>query len=540
MKKKSFNPNNYNKLNNLREKVISDTSNFVDMNNKKIIEIGTGAGNFSRLLGKKYKNSYIYGIDIVSQYIESAKKCNNHSNIQFENKNIYDVDSTFDIAFMLFSLVELLKNDTLENILNEISIKILYNGFLVIVDEFVDDYSEECDLVGIEVMKELGYRYSSYADFEKTITKVGFEPIFTKIYDNNQEMIDIFGAKLQIFYENKLNEFDNTKKYESELIWEKMKDKINKINGMRTYNKARLVILKRKDNNIDKLNNFKSDLCLYYSLSNIKDNIKYYTDLKINNIDFVFPVKTFPNDKVLSLFNCNEFYYDVSNLNEEKLIKKYNTLVFYSDPTNKLKNKNSIRLYIPHIGSHFGLNYDGKSYEIYHLHISLIKDKRIKNKMLEVISSLDYSKTKYLDIGGSYDNLSYLEIYLFLTEIRNIIPKNVKILIEAGSIWFKNSGFLICKVACINNTNEYKFVYVNASRELHAKWSVPKYINTSIGKNDYIICGSTCYEKDLFSHVYNTDIKCGDKIFFSEIEPYSYSFNTSFNGIEMAEVIIDE
>ena len=164
MKKKSFDPSSYNKLNNLREKVIKDTSNFVNINNKKIIEIGTGSGIFSKLLSEKYKNSYIYGIDIVSQYIEFSKKCSNHSNIQFENKNIYDVDSTYDIAFMLFSLVELLKNDTLENVLNEINKKILCNGFFVIVDEFLDDYTEECDLVGIEVMQELGYRYSSFGD----------------------------------------------------------------------------------------------------------------------------------------------------------------------------------------------------------------------------------------------------------------------------------------------------------------------------------------------------------------------------------------
>ena len=155
MKKKDFDPNNYNKLNNLRKKIIKDTSSFINMDNKKIIEIGSGNGNFSKLLSKKFNSSYIYGIDIVSQYIDFSKKNNNNYNIQFEKKNIYDVDSTYDIAFMIFSMAELLKNDTLENILNKIKDKILCNGYLILVDEFFDDYSEECDLIGIEVMQKI-------------------------------------------------------------------------------------------------------------------------------------------------------------------------------------------------------------------------------------------------------------------------------------------------------------------------------------------------------------------------------------------------
>lgn len=33
MKKKDFDPNNYNKLNNLRKKIIKDTSSFINMDN---------------------------------------------------------------------------------------------------------------------------------------------------------------------------------------------------------------------------------------------------------------------------------------------------------------------------------------------------------------------------------------------------------------------------------------------------------------------------------------------------------------------------
>ena len=111
---------------------------------------------------------------------------------------------------------------------------------------------------------------------------------------------------------------------------------------------------------------------------------------------------------------------------------------------------------------------------------------------------------------------------------------------EAGSLWFKDTGFLITKVEHIENIRGLKFVYLNACRTLHSKWSIPSYMNTNKGAEEYIICGSSCDEKDLFAHAYNSNIKVNDKIYFNKIEPYSYSFNTTFNGIDKAEVIIDE
>ena len=160
--------------------------------------------------------------------------------------------------------------------------------------------------------------------------------------------------------------------------------------------------------------------------------------------------------------------------------------------------------------------------------------------VLKEISKLDFSKTRYLNIGGGYDQLSYLELQEYIGNIRKIVPEKVKILLEAGSLWFKDSGYLITKIKHISNIRGLKFAYLNACRAIHCQWSVPTYMNKNRGKEEYIICGSSCDEGDLFAHVYNTLFKVGDKVYFSKIEPYSYSFNTSFNGIEQAEVVIDE
>lgn len=538
MKKRNFDPSNYYKLNNLREKIIREINKHFSLNGKKILEIGTGSGSFSKTLAKNYSNSYIESIDKVSTYIDNIN--NNYKNLNVCIKDAFNVSSTYDAVFMVYSLTELLKNEKLENILKMINNLLLTNGILIIADEFTDDYSDDIDLLGLEIMKKLGYRYLTYDYFEKEVLKSNFEIFSTIVYDNKQNSVNMHGTKLQIFYENMLNEYDKNLKYNSDEIWNSFKNKIKDIGGIRTYNKTRLIILRKKDNIIEKFNSIKHTPCLYYSLNRIENNIKYFNDLNIDNLYFAFPVKTFPNTKILDLFYKYNFCYDVSNENEKKIVDKYNTLLFYSDPTNKLKKDNSIRINIKGLNSHFGLSYDGNSYSIYHLHLSTNKDVKTLNKIIETISALDFTETEYLDIGGSYDNLNYLQLYMFLKKIRNIVPDNVKIVLEMGSMWFNNTGYLISSVEFLSKVNGVNFAFINASRDLHAKWSVPLCLNMKSGTNDYVICGPTCYENDLFEHIYNSNVAVGDKLIFKNIEPYSYSFNSSFNGIEKAKVIIDE
>ena len=538
MKKRNFDPSNYYKLNNLREKIIREINKHFSLNGKKILEIGTGSGSFSKTLAKNYSNSYIESIDKVSTYIDNIN--NNYKNLNVCIKDAFNVSSTYDAVFMVYSLTELLKNEKLENILKMINNLLLTNGILIIADEFTDDYSDDIDLLGLEIMKKLGYRYLTYDYFEKEVLKSNFEIFSTIVYDNKQNFVNMHGAKLQIFYENMLNEYDKSLKYNSDEIWNSFKNKIKDIGGIRTYNKTRLIILRKKDNIIEKFNSIKHTPCLYYSLNRIENNIKYFNDLNIDNLYFAFPVKTFPNTKILDLFYKYNFCYDVSNENEKKIVDKYNTLLFYSDPTNKLKKDNSIRINIEGLNSHFGLSYDGNSYSIYHLHLSTNKDVKTLNKIIETISALDFTETEYLDIGGSYDNLNYLQLYMFLKKIRNIVPDNVKIVLEMGSMWFNNTGYLISSVEFLSKVNGVNFAFINASRDLHAKWSVPLCLNMKSGTNDYVICGPTYYENDLFEHIYNSNVAVGDKLIFKNIEPYSYSFNSSFNGIEKAKVIIDE
>lgn len=538
--KQNFNPKNFNKLNNLRNKVLLEINKRFDFTNKKILEVGCGNGMFSYLLSKQYKNSFVIGIDIVEQYVNYAREMFVLPNLIYDKIDIKELGSVYDSIFMCFSLTELLKNDGIEEILKYLSKNIKKDGYLVLVEEFSDDYTEIHDLLGLKIMEELGYKYLNFKSFEKIVDNSDFDIIYTRTFDNKQKTVDVLGAKTQIYFENKLNEFDGSIKKSSEEIFLKYKDNIIKSGGIRTYGKTRLIVLKKKDNFIKIANEIKENLYLYYSKMSIEKNIMYYTDFNIENLNYVFPVKTFPNKDILKLFNSKGFYFDVSNENEYKLVKEFNNNVFFSDPTNKLKNNSSFRINIPDTNSHFGSDYDGKSYDVFHIHLSNEKNENLQKKLLNFLKKLDYSNTTYLDIGGGYDRLTYLELYRLLIEIRNIVPHKVKILLECGSLWFKNSGYLVCQVEYINTVRNKRFVFVNASRELHAKWSIPKCININQGADDYIICGSTCYENDLFEHVYKCKMNVGDRVIFENIEPYSYSFNMTFNGVKKADVIIDD
>lgn len=449
---KNFNFKVYSNLKKLKNNILFDISKIINLNKLKILEINYKYGTLSNLIYKKYKKSYIYDIDAIKNY------------------NSNNIENTYDIVFLFFSLQELVKTENIYNVIKFLYKKILTNGYLIIIDDFIFDWNN-------------------------VINEIDFDIYLNKEYEYKDE---------------------------------------------NSISKIKIIIFHKKETIVNKLNNIKKELCLYYSKTIIEENIKYYIDLKIKNLEFAFPIKTFPNNTILELFSKYNFHYDVSHIKEYELVKNFSSKLFFSDPTEKLSNKNSIRLNILGLNSHFGKEYDNRSYEIYHIHISLSKDKKVIKKIYNQIKKLNFSKTKYLDIGGSYENLSYFELYSFLQNIRNLIPLKVKIILEAGSLWFRQSGYLINKIENINEIRGIKYAFLNSSRNLHAKWSIPKYINNSIGLSEYILCGSSCDEKDLFEHIYKANLKKGQKIYFKNIEPYSYSFNSSFNGIPKAEVIIDE
>ena len=322
----------------------------------------------------------------------------------------------------------------------------------------------------------------------------------------------------------------------------------------------------------------KSSPVMLYDLKQLKTNIDQILKLKFKyNIELVFPVKSFPNHKVLQFFYDCGFGFDVANENEFSMIKdiiKKNTLIscnginIISKKTNYdniIYNLNSIS-YLNDSDFYNGIRInpykkakDGFSkFGIDVNKINLVpkkdiislsfhfyaknKSKKLKCILKNIVKYIDrFEKLKYINFGGNWDVLNYEQFENYLVEIRKSIDNNIKIIFEVGEYWFDNCGYLLAKIVGKNESSNKKIFYINAIKDSVAKWSVLKPINLKYEKGDNyvtIISGCSCYEKDVFSVLNKSvDLSINDKIIFIGLNGYSYAWCKEFNGSSVPEVV---
>ncbi|MBQ7140080.1 MAG: hypothetical protein IJO32_01095 [Bacilli bacterium] len=340
--------------------------------------------------------------------------------------------------------------------------------------------------------------------------------------------------------------------------------------------------MKKKDIN-DLIKNYQvneSPLMLY-DLSQLKLNIQKLLFLKTKyNVEFLFPVKAFPEYKVLKLFFDFGFGYDIANENEfntiDKIInkdtlisfngtptisnkKEYNNIIYNLNSLNELTNKtfyNGIRIN----------TYIKNKTEFSKFGIPIEKIKSINNKKIKSISFHFYEENKkkklkhilnfarkcitifknldYINFGGNWDVIDVSNFERNIIEIRKYIDNKIKIIFEVGENWFENCGYLVTKVISTNEISNKKIFYINAGKDSVAKWSVLKPVNLEYEKEDkftYIISGNSCYEKDIFTVTNKkVNISINDKIVFVGLNGYSYAWCKEFNGSNSPEVIFYE
>ncbi len=318
---------------------------------------------------------------------------------------------------------------------------------------------------------------------------------------------------------------------------------------------------------------------MLYDLNKLKENINNIIYLKEKyNVEFIFPVKAFPNIKVLKLFYNYGFGFDIANENEYNLIKEFindKTLLSFngvSAQTKKLNHNaiynintlediskdyyNGIRInaYIKTRNefSRFGISIQ----KLHKLNVSNIKSisfhfyeenktKKIKHikKMLIKCENI-FTHLNYINLGGNWNIVDVKNFEKIMVESRKFIDKKIKIIFEVGENWFDNCGYLITKVVGKNEIDNKKIIYINAIKDSVAKWSVlkPIHLNVRNEENDIsIISGNSCYERDIFSVVRgNFDLSVNDKIVFIGLNGYSYAWCKEFNGSDKPEVIFYE
>jgi diaminopimelate decarboxylase len=303
-----------------------------------------------------------------------------------------------------------------------------------------------------------------------------------------------------------------------------------------------------------------------FNLNKLEENI-FELNKKTNNIDFLFPVKCCNHEDVLNIIVENNFGFDISNRNEYELIKKYlkNQFLSVSGPLSyELKDcdyknihivSNNLGTYEEGMGirinfnsnkkfefSRFGIDYKEISSEIkskvkyIHFHNSDHKDLKKCDDICEELKNVieEFPKLEILNIGGHLEDLSFNEGIDYLNKIRDIIPENIKLKVEVGDFLFKDVGKLFCKVVDVRLDDTRQIVTLNFSKMANQRWAYPVYINSSSSINiPTLFYGCSCCETDIYLETVAGKLKIGDELEFSNISPYSYQWNTSFNGIRL-------
>lgn len=301
---------------------------------------------------------------------------------------------------------------------------------------------------------------------------------------------------------------------------------------------------------------------------NLRELEKNVDELKksCENIIFIFPVKCCTHYKVLELMNKKLDGFDISNLAEYNLINNFNFKNKFISCTGPLSytliNKeyvnvviNNMDFYDKGLGirinfndnrnfekSHFGINrLDINNYvknEVRYIHFHNSDKRTIKKceyifeeikKILEIFPNLTH-----LNIGGHLEDLTKEEGIEYLNIVREIVPSKINLIVELGDFLFKNCGTLYTKVVDSKIVNEKQIIILNFSKMANQRWVYPALKKEQLKDEmeyDTTFYGCSCCEVDTFLETKCKRCYTGEKVAFSNISPYSYEWNNSFNGV---------
>ena len=155
---------------------------------------------------------------------------------------------------------------------------------------------------------------------------------------------------------------------------------------------------------------------------------------------------------------------------------------------------------------------------------------------------------RYLNLGGNLECLSPVEVDKLLRRLREFVLPDIEIIFEPGSFWFQGARHAVCKVLAVEPLfDDGCRVVVDMSRDCHLRWSEPCLIHeiNPGAAQTILFFGPTCHEGDLlgaFRVPRRADGSCaisqGDCLLFGAVDAYSSAWNTSFNGIEKAHMLV--
>ena len=291
-------------------------------------------------------------------------------------------------------------------------------------------------------------------------------------------------------------------------------------------------------------------------------------------VKFLFPVKCCSNPKVLDIaFNFMDGF-DVSNIREyQKIAKNENItrgtkIISSSGPLSfqniGIKNVylavNSLSRYKNGCGLRINFNFDNKFIQSHfgedlfdvddnfaknisyvHFHIADARTRDLNNCILKNISLIlkKFTNIQTLNIGGNLENLNQQEAIEYINNVRKMVPEYINIFVEVGDLLFTDCGTLYCGLIDCKKIGNKQIAILNVSKLANLRWSRLHYKEENTQTIETEFYGCNCCEDDVICSSRCHALQQNEQIIFTNISPYSYEWNNSFNGIPKIKIIFD-
>ncbi len=164
----------------------------------EVLEVGCGNGYNCFALSELLQDFYFTGVDYVSDMIQNAKKFQTNNPIKYSRikfqvgdilnlENNKDIKNEFDIVFTDRCIINLNTIDLQLKAINQLSKKVSQNGYLIILENFIQNYTRQNDC-----RKSVGLPKRNPAEYNLFIDEDVLIPYITKSLE--LVLIDDFGS----------------------------------------------------------------------------------------------------------------------------------------------------------------------------------------------------------------------------------------------------------------------------------------------------------------------------------------------------------
>lgn len=168
---------------------------------------------------------------------------------------------------------------------------------------------------------------------------------------------------------------------------------------------------------------------------------------------------------------------------------------------------------------------------------------------LAKLAALLNEPVRYINLGGGWHHLSKQDISDVLDSARSLFPEPCSIVIEPGRWYAEPAGYAVGTIVNLSRAGDIVRCTLDLSGKSHLHWSSPRLLHLFEPHHDkgcvVQFFGPSCYESDFIGKYYvpyfadvvaDAGLSCGKQVVFGNISTYSVEWNTSFNGIPVADV----